>query len=118
MDIDRLPPADGVPAVDFDYAAASAILGTLGAVAASLGEHTAGLARAQRAVVGDWQGAHRDEFDLAEAVLRRRFLDAVALMHAARRAVLAAVDGANARQRSYNAPRGAAPTPHEPTPRA
>jgi hypothetical protein len=103
LDVDRLAPVDGAPAVDFDYTAAWAVLGTFGAVATSLGEHAAGLAGAQRAVVVNWQGAHRNEFDLAAAVLRRRFLDAVALVRSARRAVLAAVDGANARQRSYNA---------------
>lgn len=115
MEVDRLAPADGAPAVDFDYTAASAVLGTLGATVTSLGEHAAGLAGAQRAVVVNWQGAHRNEFDLAAAVLRRRFVDAVAQAQSARRAVVAAVDAANARQRSYNAALAAARPAAAPT---
>ena len=108
MEVDRLAPVDGATAVDFDYPAASAVLGTLGAVVTSLGEHAAGLAGAQRAVVVNWQGAHRHEFDVADALLRRRVVDAVAQVQSARRAVVAAVDAANARQRSYNAATSAA----------
>ena len=108
MEVDRLAPVDGALAVDFDYTAASAVLGTLRAAATSLGEHAAGLAGAQRAVVVNWQGAHRREFDLAAAVLRRRFVGALAQLQSARRAVVASVDAANARQRSYNAARPAA----------
>lgn len=92
--------------VEFDYVAASTVLDTLGAVVASLGEHAAGLATAGREAVVNWEGAYRDEFARADLLLYRAFLDAVALVQSARRAVYQAIDGANERQRTYNAAHG------------
>lgn len=103
MTVERIAPAEGATVVAFDHAAAAALVDDLGAAAASLAEHGAGLVAERRAVVVNWRGAFRDEFEHADALLRRSFADAAGVVQAALRAVHRAVDDANARQLAHNA---------------
>lgn len=95
-------PVEGARLVAFDYAAAARALGSLGAAAAAVGDHGAAQRRSAADAVVGWEGAHRDEFDRARGVLDDCTVAALEALHAARRAVLAAVDEANAQQVAYN----------------
>lgn len=110
MTVERIAPEEGAAVVAFDHAAAAALVEELRAAAASLAEHGAGLAAERRAVVVNWLGAFRDEFEHADALLRRSLADAAGAVLAARRAVHRAVDEANARQLAHNAAARDAPS--------
>jgi hypothetical protein len=102
-EIERVVPADGLRAVEFDYAAASTALAAVGAAAAALGEHGTAIRTATGEAVVNWQGDYRIEFDRAHWLLDRRVLNGLDTLHSARRAIHRAIDDANEWQRSYNA---------------
>lgn len=111
MPVERVPPVEGAQRVRFDYAAADAALTwatrTLpAAVADVLDPYDA----AATAVVDDWSGAFRHQFDDARGNLRERIglVSGMGDLTVAD-AVLRAVGDANDLQRAYNAEVGAPP---------
>jgi hypothetical protein len=101
----RVRPIDGAATVAFGYDAAEAALGALAAAVAATCDHGGAWRRAAGDAVIGWQGAHRDEFDRACGVLDGCTQAALDALAAARRAVLGAVDEANAQQVAYNVAR-------------
>jgi hypothetical protein len=98
-------PIDGAATVAFGYDAAEAALGAIAAALVATCDHGGAWRRAAGDAVIGWQGAHRDEFDRATGVLDGCTQAALDALSAARRAVLAAVDEANAQQVAYNVAR-------------
>jgi hypothetical protein len=101
----RVRPIDGAATVAFGYDAAEAALGAIAAALAATCDHGIAWRRAAADAVIGWQGAHRDEFDRACGVLDGCTQAALDALAAARRAVLGAVDEANAQQVAYNVAR-------------
>jgi hypothetical protein len=101
----RVRPIDGAAAVTFGYDAAEAALGAIAAALAATCDHGIAWRRAAGDAVIGWQGSHRDEFDRACGVLDGCTESALDALAAARRAVLGAVDEANAQQVAYNVAR-------------
>ena len=101
----RVRPIDGAATVAFGYDAAEAALGAIAAALAATCDHGIAWRRAAGDAVIGWQGAHRDEFDRACGVLDGCTQAALDALAAARRAVLGAVDEANAQQVAYNVAR-------------
>jgi hypothetical protein len=101
----RVRPIDGAAAVTFGYDAAETALGAIAAALAATCDHGVAWRRAAGDAVIGWQGAHRDEFDRACGVLDGCTQAALDALAAARRAVLGAVDEANAQQVAYNVAR-------------
>jgi len=98
----RVRPVDGAAIVTFGYDAAERALGAIGAALAATCEHGVARRRAAADAVVGWEGAHRDEFDRACGVLDGCTQAALDALMSARRAVLGAVDEANAQQVAYN----------------
>jgi hypothetical protein len=101
----RVRPIDGAATVAFGYDAAEVALGAIAAALAATCDHGGAWRRAAGDAVVGWQGAHRDEFDRACGVLDGCTQAALDALAAARRAVLGAVDQANAQQVAYNVAR-------------
>jgi hypothetical protein len=101
----RVRPIDGAATVAFGYDAAEAALGAVAAALAATCDHGIARRRAAGDAVIGWQGAHRDEFDRACGVLDGCTQAALDALTSARRAVLGAVDEANAQQVAYNVAR-------------
>ena len=101
----RVRPIDGAATVAFGYDAAEAALGAIAAALAATCDHGIAWRRAAGDAVIGWQGAHRDEFDRACGVLDGCTQAALDALATARRAVLGAVDEANAQQVAYNVAR-------------
>jgi hypothetical protein len=101
----RVRPIDGAATVAFGYDAAVVALGAIAAALAATCDHGIAWRRAAGDAVIGWQGAHRDEFDRACGVLDGSTQAALDALAAARRAVLGAVDEANAQQVAYNVAR-------------
>lgn len=101
----RVRPIDGAATVAFGYDAAEVALGAIAAALVATGDHGGAWRRAAREAVIGWQGAHRDEFDRAGGVLDGCTQAALDALLAARRAVLRAVDEANAQQVAHNVAR-------------
>ena len=101
-EVHRVAPTAGAPAVPFDHGAAEAALATLRVAVVVAAEHGIALRAAAEDAADGWEGSYRAQFEQARDVLHRRTAAAVEALHAARRAVLAAVDDANARQLAAN----------------
>jgi hypothetical protein len=101
----RVRPVDGAATVAFGYDAAEAALGAIAAALAATCDHGIAWHRAAGEAVVGWQGGHRDEFERACGVLDGCTEAALDALAAARRAVLGAVDEANAQQVVHNVAR-------------
>jgi hypothetical protein len=101
----RVRPVDGAASVAFGYDAAEAALGAIAAALTATCDHGGAWRRAAGDAVIGWRGAHREEFDRACGVLDGCTQAALDALAAARRAVLGAVDEANAQQVAYNVAR-------------
>lgn len=101
-EVECVVPAEGAPAVAFDYDAAGAALDAIRA-----GHSRVAIAGEAIGSMGDeatvnWTGRNRDEFERARDAMKGAVESAITALDSMRRAVLAGVDEANVTQALYN----------------
>ncbi len=101
-DFEIVPPVDGAMRVNFDYGAAGDALDALAAMSRKLSEQAEGRVGPRNAVVVQWEGYYRQEFDRAWDLLQGRFTSGTEGAGWAQLQIYTAIGEANDAQRRYN----------------
>jgi hypothetical protein len=101
-DIEIVRPIAGARRVSFNYDAAGAALDVLSTMGSKLGDQATGRQTAHDAVVTNWLGYYRNEFDRAHGVLQSSLSAGAELAGYATFPIWEAIAAANQRQRELN----------------
>jgi hypothetical protein len=101
-DFEIVRPIPGARRVTFDYDAASTALDALSTMATKLGDQAAGRQPLYDAVIVNWLGYFRTQFDRAHDLLQSSFTAGAELAGYAAFPIWEAISAANERQRQYN----------------